>query len=228
MMFNDEFESQKSIESKLLILLFFTVAFVEVIAEFFLEKTYICILKPLIVPILAAIYWKTSSVKNHYFFIAMFFSMLGNIFLISNEFNSVLLGVIFFLFYRIVAIYITMKNVEIKNYGVVFLGSIPFFSVFAYITFLTINELDNGLYIHIIQVFFMSFLGGIALSNYMMNPNRTNYWLLVSCILFALIQIMLILKMYFIAIDIFQPLAMILYVFAQYGFYKFVLLSEEN
>lgn len=228
MMFNDEFENQNSIESKVLILLFFTVAFVEVIAEFFLEQTYICILKPLLVPLLAVIYWKTSNVKNHYFFIAMFFSMLGNIFFISSEFNSILLGVIFFLFYRIVAIYVIMKNVEIKNYGIVFLGSIPFLSVFIYISFLTMNELESGLYLYIIQALFMSFLGGIALSNYMINPNRTNYWLLVSCILFAIIQIIIILKIYYIAIHIFQPLSMILYVFAQYGFYKFVLLSEEN
>lgn len=216
-------------ESNILVLLFFTVALAEVIAEFFGDNFFIYFLKPLLIPILSVVYWKTSIKKNSYFLIAMFFAFLANIFFISKDFNSILIGAIFFMFYRILVIYLALKIVKIKSYLPIFLGSIPFIIMFLYVTCLTMNELeDGGLYIYIMQVVFMSFLGGFSVANYIVDDNKINYWLFLSSILFTLIQLILILKIYYLSISIFQPLSMILYVFAQYSLYKFVLFSEEN
>lgn len=90
------------------------------------------------------------------------------------------------------------------------------------------EELENALFIYIIQVTIMSFLGGFSLANYMIDENRTNFWLFLSCMLFSIIQVILILKLYYLSIFIFQPIAMVLYVFGQYGLYKFLVLSEEK
>ena len=203
-------------------------ALAEVIAEFFNHKSFIYFLKPFLIPILATIYWKSSKKRNVFYLIALFFALVANMFFVSSGFNSVLIGATFFMFYRIIVLYIVLKIVKIKSYLPVFLASTPFIFAFLYLSCLTINELGDALFIYIIQVIFMSFLGGFSLANYIINETRTSYWLLISSVLFALIQFILVLKVYYIAISIFQPTAMVLYVFAQYALYKFIVLSEEN
>ena len=90
------------------------------------------------------------------------------------------------------------------------------------------DELGEGFGLYIIQVLFMSFLGGFALSNYMIEENKMNYWLLINSILFAVIQFIIVLKLFYVSMVIFQPISMILYVFAQYALYKFMILAESN
>lgn len=215
-------------EEKLLLLLFFSVSSAEVLAEFFNETTYLYIFKPFIIPLLTLVYWKTSKQRNLYFLVAMFFALLSNVLFISKDMSSIILASIFFLFHRGIVIYLVLKNVRIKRFLPVFLGSIPFLSVFTYLTFITINELGDGFLIYIIQVLFMSFVGGFAVSNYMIEENKMNYWLLINSVLFAVIQFIIVLKLFYVSILIFQPISMILYVFAQYALYKFMILAENE
>lgn len=215
-------------EVNVLILLFFVVTLAEVIAEFFSVSNFLYLLKPLICPILIVIYWKSSVKRNNYFILALIFGLIANIFFITKDFSSILLGSIFFMFYRILIIYLVIKMVRIKNYFPVFLGIIPFAIIFLYVTSLTYDELEKTLYIYIMQVVLMSFLGGFSLANYVINNNKINFWLLLSAILFTLIQFILILKMYYINVFVFQPIAMTFYAIAQFSLYKFMILSEKN
>lgn len=215
-------------EVNILVVLFFVVTLAEVLAEFFSFQNFIYLLKPLICPILIVIYWKTSIKKNSYFITALLFGLMANIFFISKDFSSIVIGSLFFMFYRILVIYLAIKIINLKNYLPVFLGIIPFAIIFIYVTSLTFYELGNGLYIYIMQVIFISFLGGFSLANYIINNNKTNFWLLLSSILFTLIQFILILKIYYINMFIFQPIAMIFYAIAQFSLYKFIILSEKN
>lgn len=219
---------KSSNEVDVLILLFFVVAFAEAIAEFFSFKNFIYLLKPLICPILIVIYWKSSAVKNNYYILALIFGLIANVFFIEKDFSSIILGSLFFMFYRILIIYLAIKIVRVKNYLPIFLGSIPFAIVFLYVTSLTFDELGKGLYIYIMQIILMSFLGGFSLGNYIINSNKMNFWLLTSAILFTLVQFMITLKIYYINIIIFQPIAMIFYALAQFSLYKFMILSEKT
>lgn len=227
-MISNEINSLNKSEVKLLLVLFFFVSFAEIFAEFYNETVFVYILKPFIIPILTLIYWKTSKERNVYFLISMFFALLANLLFISKDFSSIVLASTFFLLHRALVIYLVLKNVKIKRFLPVFLGSIPFLTVFAYLTFITINELGEGFLIYIIQVLFMSFLGGFALSNYMIEESKMNYWLLLNSILFAVIQFIIVLKLFYVSILIFQPISMILYVFAQYALYKFMILAENK
>jgi hypothetical protein len=207
--------------------IFFSIAFIEIITEFLTDKLPVYIIKPLLIPLLTFIYWKSSIIKDGYFIAALFFAFVANIFFISTDFVSILTGTIFFGFYRIIIIYLIIKKVKVKSFFPVFLGGIPFIIVFLYLTSLTMNELGDGLYIYIVQIILMSILGGLSVANYMLDDRRMNYWLLISCMLFTLIQFILVLKIYYLSIFIFQPLAMFLYVFAQYSLYKFMINSES-
>jgi hypothetical protein len=215
-------------EERLLLFLFFFTAFAEVLAEFFDDINLIIVFKPCIIPLLTLIYWKTSKERNVYFLVSMFFALLANLFFISKEFSSIMLGSTFFLLHRGLVIYLVLKNVRIKRFLPVFLGSIPFLSVFTYLTLITMNELGEGFLIYIIQVLFMSFVGGFAVSNYMIEESKMNYWLLINSVLFAIIQFIIVLKLFYVSVLIFQPISMVLYVFAQYALYKFMILAEKG
>lgn len=224
---NKKSDAETSNELKVLILLYFVVALAEVIAEFFNHKAYIYFIKPFLIPLLAIIYLKSSRKPNIYYLLALLFALAANMFFVAADFNSILIGAIFYLFYRILILYLVLKIVKIKSYFPVFLASTPFIFIFLYLSSLTVNELGDALYIYIVQVIFMSFLGGFSLANYIMDDSKMNYWLLISSVLFALIQFILVLKIYYIAMTIFQPIAMTLYVFAQYALYKFMILAED-
>lgn len=224
----EKLKKETSVEINILILLFFVTTFAEVIAELFSNTLFIYLLKSLLSPILILIYWKSSKIRNIYFIIALLFVMMSNLFFVSKEFSSLLIGSIFFLFYRMLIIYLVIKIVRIKNYLPIFLGSIPFVIIFLYATSLTIDELGNAIYIHIILVVFMSFLGGFSLTNYVIDNSKMNYWLFISCMLFAVIHFILILKTYYLPISIFQPMVMLVYAFAQFSMYKFIILSERE
>jgi len=219
---------KSAIKENVLLFLYFGIGFLEVIAEYYNEDSYIYLLKPLLVPLLALLYWINSKEKNSHFLFALFFAVLANIFFIPKDFNSMVIASVFLIIYRGLIIYIVMKKVKIKNFLPVFLGSIPFGALFVYLTFLTMNELGRGLFIYFVQVWFLSFLGGLSLSNYMIEESKKNFWLLVSVVLFAFIQFLLVVKLFYLSVNIFQPIAMVFYSIAQFAIYKFMLLSEND
>lgn len=222
-------QSKISSETNILIILFFLVSLSETIAEYFEYRNFIILFKSLLMPILMILYWSTSSVKNVYYLIGLFFAFIANmLFIFNEEFDFIILGATSFLVFRIVTLYLIMKTIKIKSYFPVIIGSLPFVFIYFYLTCLTIDELGDGLLIYIVQAVFMSCLGGLSVGSYMINDNRKNYWLLISTLLFTVNQILLVIKLFYLSVTIFQPISMALYCFAQYGFYKFVILSEEK
>ncbi len=216
-------------EVNILIGLFFLVSLSEAIAEFFEYRSFIFIFKMLLMPILMLLYWTTSSIRNPYYLIALFFAFIANILFIYNEdFDFIIFGATTFLVYRIITIYLIMRFIKIKSYFPVIIGSLPFLFIYFYLICLTLDELGDGLFVYIIQSMFMSFLGGLSVGVYMINDNRKNYWLLISTLLFTVNQILLVIKLFYLSVITFQPISMALYCFAQYGFYKFMILSEEK
>ncbi|MES2810987.1 MAG: lysoplasmalogenase family protein [Bacteroidota bacterium] len=224
----EEVIGKKASKEVILLSLYFGIGFFEVIAEYFNAITFMYLLKSLLMPILAVSYWIKSEQKDNHFMLALFFVFLANVFFISKDFNSIIIASVFLLIHRGLVIYIVIKNVKVKSFLPVFLGCIPFWAVFVYLAFLTMNELGKGFYIYIVQVIFLSFFGGYAISNYIIENSKKNFWLLVNAVLFAIIQFILVLKLFYLSINIFQPISMALYVVAQYGLYKFMLLTEEE
>ena len=123
-----EIKNSNKSEEKLLLVLFFFVSFAEIFAEFFNEITFVYILKPLIIPILTLIYWKTSTRRNPYFLVSMFFALLANLLFISRDFTSIVLASTFFLLHRTLVIYLVLKNVKIKRFFACISGKYSFFN----------------------------------------------------------------------------------------------------
>lgn len=223
----DNTESQNW-KIQILLVLYFGIGCLEVLVEFYQDLCLIYLLKPLLIPILASYYWIQSKQRNAHLFYALFFVLLANFFFISNDFYSLVIASVFFLVYRGIIISLVIKTVRIKKVLPVFLGSLPFGAAFIYLTLLTHEELGSGVYIYCLQILFLIVLGGYALANYMIEDSKKNFWLLLHTVLFAVIQFILVLKLFYISVNIFQPISMFLYTIAQYAIVKYILCTEEE
>ena len=108
------------------------------------------------------------------------------------------------------------------------IGSLPFLFIYLFVANISHNEMGYRFYLFVIQGIFMIVFGSLCLGNYILKSNTSNTYLLVSTMLFTVTQFILVLKIFYVNYNIFQPLAMLLYVFGQYLLYLFVILEEKK
>lgn len=211
---------------------YFIISLIEIIAEYFRDiyEPYavyaIYAIKPWILIILAILYWKTSPNVNYVYLGALLFSWLANMFFVSHDFNNIFIGAILFFVYRALSIYIVMRHITLPGIFPIVIGCVPFLFIYMYLINLTYDAFGEGLPIFITQCVLISFLGGLAVGNYIMRSNRASTMLLMSTLFFAVTQFIFVIRLYYVNVNIFQPTAMALFVIGQYMFYKFVVLSE--
>ena len=206
-------------------------AIIEIMAELFYFKPLIIIFKPLMPFLLMVLYWFTSEKKNLVYFLAMSFSVITNILFIPNEQRMLFFGIITFMFHRIIVIYLIFKLLKLKDYIPVAIATIPFLLIFFYLLAISTEIPENSFILLVIQNILISIFGGIALSNYMMNDNKKNSWLLICGLLFVALQFIVFLEKYYLSDlspGIFRPIAMGLNTFAFYTFYEFVIATEKS
>ncbi len=211
---------------------YFIISLIEILAEYFraIYPPYavyaVYAIKPLILILLAVLYWKTSPKLNYVYLGALLFSWLANMFFISQDFNDIFVGALLFFFYRTLSIYIVMRHIRIPGIFPVVIGCVPFLFIYMYLINLTYDAFEEGLLIFITQCVLISFLGGLSVGNYMLRSNRASTMLLMSTLFFAVTQFIFVIRLYYVDLNIFQPTAMALFVIGQYMFYKFLVLSE--
>lgn len=218
---------KKNKVANMLLLVFFMVSFIEIIAEFNEDKLLIWITKPLILPALILYYLKRSKSINSFFIIALFASWVANLLFIQNTFNYIICGVCFFVIYRILVIYIIMNKVKMPNSIPLILGSIPFIFIYALVTIYTYSTLGDSVYLFLIQGIFTIFLGGFSLGNFIMVSNKTNSLLLISTMCMAFNQFLFLLKFYYNDVNILQAFAMLLFVLGQFLLTKYMFHTEK-
>jgi len=210
---------------------YFIAAMVEIMAELFYYTPLIVLFKPMMPALLMLLYWLTSKRKSPFFFAAMFFSVVTNILFIPDDEQMLFFGIITFMIHRIIVLYIIFGLVRIRDYIPVAIATIPFLLVFFYLLAISTEIPENSYLLLCIQNVLISLLGGAALSNYMMNDNKKNSWLLICGLLFVALQFIIFLEKYYLtdlSPAIFRPIAMGLNAFAFYTFYEFVIAIEKS
>ena len=210
------------------LLAFFLVSCMEVIAEFYENKTLIWATKPLILPLLTTYYLKRSKKVNVFFVVALFFSWVANMFFIPNTFGLIIYGVFFFVIYRVLVIYIVVSKVKMPSSIPLVIGCIPFTFIYVSITLFTYNALGDGVYLFLLQGVFTIFLGGFSLGNYIMVSNKSNTLLLISTMFMAFNQFVFLLKLYWVHVNVLQAFAMVLFVLGQFLLTKYMFHTEKN
>ncbi|MBC8882704.1 hypothetical protein H9X57_02775 [Flavobacterium piscinae] len=204
------------------------VALIEVIAEYFRFLPVIYIFKPLISVVLMTLYWYSSPIKDILFFLTIVTSLITNVLFIPNDFKFIFIGLIVFVFHRLINIFYIIKVMKTKDFIPVILASVPFLFIFFYIFFDTDLLSNEVYYIMIIHNSLISLLGGIALSHYIMNDSSRSSWLLICVLSFVTLHFIIFIEKFYFQLQIFRPIAMSLNAFAYFAFYKFILIIEKS
>lgn len=210
---------------------YFVIAFFEIVSEYFVYTPFICSLKPLIPLMLAVIYLIHSDHKNPIFVIALLLSMVVNIFFIPDTPIYLYYALIVFTVHRIVVIYLIFTLQKVKDYIPLIIATTPFLLIFFYL-FIETNEIPaNSFYFLIFQNILIAIFAGIALSSYVMNDNKQNSVLLISVLLFVMLQFTVFIEKYFLVNEfqkLFRPLAMTFNTLAFFSLYKYVVIAEKS
>lgn len=210
--------------------LYFLIATVEVIAELYAYKPLLFILKPLIPLLLIVLYWYISTQRNILFFIAIILALITNVLFIPNTEKLLFLGLLFFFFQRLITIYYIAKLIKLKDYIPVIIATIPFLFIFFYLLCISKIQSTNSYFILLIQNILISIIGGIAVSNYVMNNNnKKNTFLFIFGLLSLVLYFIVFIEKYYLgdlSPVIFRPIAMALNSTAYYVFYRFVIETE--
>ncbi|WP_310377554.1 hypothetical protein [Flavobacterium sp.] len=214
---------------KLITTFYFAIAIVEVTAELFAYKPFLFVFKPSISVVLMVLYWNSSNQRNVLFFLTIFFSLLTNMFFIPNTEKMLFLGILSLLIHRFLIIYYIAKLTKFKDYIPLLIATIPFLFVFFYLMTISSEIPKNSFYILILQNVLVSIIGGISLSDYIMNDNKKYTLLLIFGLLTVMLYFIVFIEKYYLgnlSPVIFRPIAMMLNATVYYVFYRFVIETE--
>ena len=223
-------EIRKSI-LKPLIICYFTIAFFEIVAEYFMSRPVICGLKPVLPLFLIVLYCIESDRRDLVFIIALLLSSVTNFLFIPNTPTYLFYGVMVFTVHRILTVYLILKHQKVKDFIPIIIATAPFLLIFFYLFSETLEIPQNSIYVLILQNLLISIFAGIALSSYVMNDNKQNSILLISALLFVMLQFVVFVEKYFLINEFehfFRPLAMALNALAFFSFYKYIVNAEKS
>ncbi len=209
-------------------LAYFFIGIIELIAEFNKDVSLIMFSKPLLIPLLIALYLCLSKKINLMYIIAMFFVWCANIFFIFDTFTLLLLGTSLYIVHRLFIIITVFKILKFPGYFPLLIGCIPFLFVFLIVVNATYSVLGNSFYLFLIQGFLLIVFGGYSLGNYILKSNKSNTYLLLCALLFSASQFIIVMKIVYVSLVIFQPIAMMLFIFGQYLQCHFIILEEKK
>ena len=107
----------------------------------------------------------------------------------------------------------------------------PFLLIFFYLFMETPDIPENSFMLLIIQNILISVFAGLSLSSYVMQDNKQNSILLISALLFVMLQFAVFIEKYFLTNEfqqLFRPLAMTLNTLAFFTLYKYVINAEQS
>lgn len=215
---------------QILILLFFLMTVVEILAQIYADKSIQYIIKPIMALILIVLYWCSSKQKELFYFIAIISLTIGRLFIINATQDTFFYGMMAILIYRMIQIYFVIKIVRLRFFIPIVLATIPFFIIL--VSFISITSYDalKSNYMIINYFSLISIICGISLSHYIINYEKKDIWLYIFA-LFSVTQsfIFYIEKFYLIDISlaILRPLALLLNSVVCIAFYKFVISNER-
>lgn len=173
------------------------------------------------------IYFLNSFRKNKLYLSSLLFSLLSVLLLFVKSDIGVLSATLFFLIFIVLTTRIVIRNTKKVSFIPVALGFLPFLSILFYLIFLTYSSLGINYVPSILNAFTISFLGGLAVSNYVLEEdNIKNIWLLISTLLFTLLIFVFMIETYYLSVQVFKPIRTICFFGGHYLFMRYLLLSE--
>ena len=187
----------------------------------------VLICKPLMMTSLMAFYWVVSTRRSKLYLGALFFSLLGDIFLLDKE-GQFLLGIGAFLVTQILFIILVLKRSSSSSKSNLIWSAIPFLIYLVLLMRTLAPELDDLFYPVLIYGSLISVFGITAL-NYHLNQRSSESLILLSgALLFIASDSMIALNKFYSPHMIYPVAIMLTYALAQYLICHSMLLEEQS
>ncbi|MDT0553968.1 lysoplasmalogenase [Urechidicola vernalis] len=206
----------KSYHSKVWLLLFTIISLLH-LTGFIIENDALRhVTKPFILIFLGLYYWSSVVVKRKLYLIALFFSFLGDVLLISISELSFMLGLGAFLLSHLFYISLILRSIRKSSFSDKMMAAIPFVLLFSGLIYLLKDNLGGLLVPVVLYGLVISLFGTTALLNYNLEKSKPSKELLIGAILFIVSDSILAINKFFSASELMAISVMITYILAQY------------
>lgn len=185
------------------------------------------ICKPLMMTSLMAFYWVVSSRRSKLYLGALFFSLLGDIFLLDKE-GMFLLGIGAFLITQILFIVLVLKRSSAFSRPKLILSAIPFLIYLVLLMQTLAPTLEDLFYPVLIYGSVISLFGITAMNYHLNHRNASSRILLAGAILFIMSDSMIALNKFYSPHMIYPVAIMLTYALAQYLICHSMLIEERS
>lgn len=222
------FKLEKNI-SFIFTIFFWLIAILELLSEFYENKTCIIITKGILLPILIVIYLINSKVKSSLYTLALILNFGANIFFVFYDLKYIILASLFLILSRTLLVIKIHKIVKLPSLIPALIGSLPFLILFLILLNLVYENIPfESFCMSLAQVALITVLGGFSLGNYIIKNDDLSGYLLTSTLFFAVSLFIIGIKFYYLDINLLKPLSMLFFIVAHYVLYQFILLCEKK
>jgi uncharacterized membrane protein YhhN len=216
-------------ESKgnILIWIYFVVTALDLIGVGLKLDWLVLICKPLMMMSLMAFYWAVSPRRRKLYLGALFFSLLGDIFLLDKE-GLFLLGIGAFLITQVLFIVLVLRRSSRTSKSNLIWSAIPFMIYLVLLMRTLAPELDDLFYPVLIYGSVISVFGITALNYHLNQRNSESLILLSGALLFIASDSMIALNKFYSPHMIYPVAIMLTYALAQYLICHSMLLEEKS
>lgn len=200
---------------KLTLMLFFIVSIGDVLSVIYQNKIAEMFFKPLLMILLIFYYLFSVSKINRWLVVGLFFSFLGDVFLLNQE-KYFVFGVASFLVTHVLYIKALFSYIKVKSFIKIIALSLPFLLYFVSIMSIISSNLREMFYPVLEYGIVISVFGGVTLVLFLEEKSKANLLLLLSSISLALSDSFILLNLYHNYSKKLDFFVILLYILSQY------------
>lgn len=180
------------------------------------------------IPILMLLYYISSTQKKLLYFTALVLYQVASVFFATADVSLFIYGTFSSVLFKFCLSILVLDLVTPKNRMAVIMALVPFFVLYLYIINFVMDALGDSYYIWIMNAFLTSFLGGVAIINYLNNSGPKEYWLLVSSIFFIVQIGAFFINKFYLKNEAIYQMVILSYGVSHFTFYQFLILKERE
>ncbi|MCL9806620.1 hypothetical protein NAT51_13880 [Flavobacterium amniphilum] len=214
--------------SKLLIILYFVNLVLYSFSSLLEVQPFEAVFWFVRIPILMVLYYITSKKKQAVYLVGLMLYQCASVFFATGDASLFIFGTLSSVLFKLCLSLLVLDLVTSNNRLAVTISVVPFFVLYLYIINFVIDELGDSYYIWILNALLTSFLGGVAIINYINTPGKKEYWLLVSAIFFVIQIGAFFINKFYVKNEAVYQLVILLYGVSHFTFYQFLILKENE
>lgn len=214
--------------SKILVILYFVNLLLYSFSSFLDLQKFETIFWFVRIPLLIILYYISSSKKQIVYFTGLLFYQGASVFFATGDSSLFIYGTISSVIFKLCLSILVVDLITEKNKWAISISVIPFFVIYLYIINFVMESLGDSYYVWIMNAFLTSFLGGVAIINYINTPGKKEYWLLVSTIFFIIQIGAFFINKFYVKNEAIYQIVILLYGVSHFTFYKFLIIKEDE